>query len=138
LIVLLRTPEDKKTGHKAWPASWCSRDLKDYAKTKRFTIPNLDIVGRPPPVMENPSYIVPVRVGDPVHCKAVTDSLLNHYGVYVLPINGPTVPRGVERTRFTPTPVHSDAQISDLIATLKELWVACPVGKGQYIRLAAE
>ena len=90
------------------------------------------------PAMENQSHIVPVRVGDPVHCKAVTDSLLNHYGVYVLPINGPTVPRGMERTRFTPTPVHSDAQISDLIAALKELWVACPVGKGQYIRFAAE
>jgi 5-aminolevulinate synthase len=56
----------------------------------------------------------------------------------VLPINDPTVPRGTERMRFTPTPVHSDAQISDLIAALKELWVACPVGKGQYIRLAAE
>jgi 5-aminolevulinate synthase len=130
LIVLLRTPEDKKTSRKAWPASGCSRDLKDYAKTKRFRIPM--------PVMEDPSHIVPVRVGDPVHCKAVTDSLLNHYRVYVLPINGPTVPRGMERTRFTPTPVHSDAQISDLIAALKELWVACPVGKGQYIRLAAE
>jgi 5-aminolevulinate synthase len=56
----------------------------------------------------------------------------------VLHINDPTVPRGTERMRFTPTPVHSDAQISDLIAALKELWVACPVGKGQYIRLAAE
>src|SRR6185437_10918884 len=67
-----------------------------------------------PPVMENPSHVVPVRVGDPVHCKAVTDSLLNHYRVYVLPINDPTVPRGTERMRFTPTPVHSDAQISDL------------------------
>jgi len=54
----------------------------------------------------------------------------------VLPINGPTVPRGMERTR--PTSVQSDAQISDVIAALKELWVACPVGKGQYIKLAAE
>jgi 5-aminolevulinate synthase len=91
-----------------------------------------------PPAMENQSHIVPVRVGDPVHCEAVTDSLLNRYQVYALPINDPTVPRGTERMRFTLTPVHSDAQISDLIAALKELWVACPVGKGQYIKLAAE
>jgi 5-aminolevulinate synthase len=89
------------------------------------------------PVIENPSHIVPVMVGDPVHCKAVTDTLLNHYRIYVQPINYPTVPRGTERMRFTPSPVHSDAQIADLIAALEELWAACPVGKGQYVRLAA-
>jgi len=89
------------------------------------------------PVMGNPSHIVPVMVGDPVHCKAVTDTLLNHYRIYVQPINYPTVPRGTERMRFTPSPVHSDAQIADLIAALEVLWAACPVGKGQYVRLAA-
>jgi 5-aminolevulinate synthase len=90
------------------------------------------------PVMENPSHIVPVIVGDPVHCKAVTDTLLEHYGIYVQPINYPTVPRATERMRFTPQPVHSDAQMAYLISALKELWAACPVGKGQYVRLAAE
>src|SRR5688572_3628004 len=90
------------------------------------------------PVMENPSHIVPVMVGDPVHCKAVTDTLLTHYRIYVQPINYPTVKRGTERMRFTPSPVHTDAEIATLIAALEELWAACPVGKGEYVRLAAE
>jgi 5-aminolevulinate synthase len=90
------------------------------------------------PVMDNPSHIVPVMVGDPVHCKAVTDTLMQRYRLYVQPINYPTVPRGTERMRFTPSPVHTDAQMDYLIQALEELWARCPVANGQYVRLAAE
>ncbi len=90
------------------------------------------------PVMENPSHIVPVMVGDPVHCKAVTDVLLEEYGIYVQPINYPTVPKGTERMRLTPSPVHTDAQMDHLVSSFTELWQACPVANGHYVRLAAE
>ena len=90
------------------------------------------------PVVPGPSHIVPVTVGDPVHCKAVTDTLLDRYGIYVQPINYPTVPRGTERIRLTPSPVHSDADVDYLVNALSELWQACPLSRGEVVKLAAE
>ncbi|MCI4664096.1 MAG: 5-aminolevulinate synthase [Neomegalonema sp.] len=90
------------------------------------------------PVLENPSHIVPVMVGDPVHCKAVTDALFERYGVYVQPINYPTVPRGEERIRITPSPVHTDEHIAKLVQALSELWARCPLGNNKFVKIAAQ
>jgi 5-aminolevulinate synthase len=90
------------------------------------------------PVMDNPSHIVPVLVGDPVHCKAITDMLLDYYGIYVQPINYPTVARGTERIRLTPTPLHTDEHIDWLASSLGALWARCPLAQGKLLKVAAE
>jgi 5-aminolevulinate synthase len=79
------------------------------------------------PHMRNDSHIIPVLIKDPVKCRMLADYLMEEWGIYVQPINYPTVPRGTERLRFTPSPLHSDADIDHLMAALVSLWKQCAI-----------
>ena len=81
------------------------------------------------PHLPNPSHIIPVMVGDPKKCKFISDWLMDNHGIYVQPINYPTVPRGTERLRITPSPVHSDGDIDRLLRALSEIWSHCELAR---------
>lgn len=99
-------------------ASSAERDRqKDRVAYLRRKLDAADI-----PHKDNSSHIVPVMVGDPVRCKQISDVLLEEFGIYVQPINYPTVPRGTERLRFTPGPLHTDPDIDYLVDTLSAIW----------------
>ncbi|WP_097928253.1 5-aminolevulinate synthase [Monaibacterium marinum] len=81
------------------------------------------------PHLDNPSHIVPVMVKDPVKCKMLADILMQDHGIYVQPINYPTVPKGTERLRFTPSPLHDDGDIDALVSALHHLWSQCALAR---------
>ena len=83
------------------------------------------------PIIDHGSHIVPVHVGHPVHCKMLSDMLLEQFGVYVQPINFPTVPRGTERLRFTPSPVHDPKEIDRLVRAMDQLWAHCALNRAE-------
>ncbi len=88
-------------------------------KLDKYNIPHVD----------NPSHIVPVLIKDPVKCKMISDILMQNYGIYVQPINYPTVPKGTERLRITPSPVHSFSDIDFLVKAMNELWSQCALSR---------
>ena len=108
----LKQSQDERNAHKANVA-------KFRAAFDRKGIPH----------MPNPSHIVPVMVGDAKKCKWISDILLDNYGVYVQPINYPTVPVKTERLRFTPTPLHTDADIAHLADALCDLSSQCALSR---------
>ena len=83
------------------------------------------------PIIDHGSHIVPVIVGDPVHTKVLSDMLLDTFGIYVQPINFPTVPRGTERLRFTPSPVHGPQEMDALVSAMDELWSHCALNRAE-------
>ena len=83
------------------------------------------------PIVDHGSHIVPVIVGDPVHTKKLSDMLLEGFGMYVQPINFPTVPRGTERLRFTPSPVHGSDEMDALVNAMDELWSHCALNRAE-------
>ena len=83
------------------------------------------------PITDNGSHIVPLIVGDPKHTKLMSDMMLEQYGIYVQPVNFPTVPRGTERLRFTPSPVHGPREMDALVHALDALWSHCALNRAE-------
>ncbi|SFL89054.1 5-aminolevulinate synthase [Shimia aestuarii] len=99
---------------------------QEQAKVLKLRLKGLGL-----PIIDHGSHIVPVIVGDPVHTKALSDMLLEQFGIYVQPINFPTVPRGTERLRFTPSPVHGPEEMDRLVAAMDQLWSHCALNRAE-------
>src|SRR3546814_10528654 len=102
-----------------WSSDVCSSDLKCLLAQAGLT------------VMPSSSHIVPLLVGNAAACREISENLLHRHAIYVQPSNYPSVPRGTERLRLTPSPVHSDQDMVHLVAALKERWVRCADAKRQ-------
>jgi 5-aminolevulinate synthase len=105
-------------------SDWERHRQREMVRKLRARLDTLGI-----PHLPNPSHIVPVMVKDPVKCKMISDILLDDYGIYVQPINYPTVPKGTERLRFTPSPLHTDADLDHLMRALSALWSHCALSR---------
>ena len=117
-IALLKTEEGQKL-----------RDAQQlHARILKMRLRGLGL-----PIDDRGTHIVPVHVGNPVHCKMLSDMLLDEFGIYVQPINFPTVPRGTERLRFTPSPVHDPKQIDHLVHAMDALWSRCALNRAHAV-----
>jgi 5-aminolevulinate synthase len=105
-------------------------ELRDAHQAKARTV-KLRLKGLGLPIIDHGSHIVPVHVGDPIHCRLISERLLEDHGIYAQPINFPTVPRGTERLRFTPSPVHAAADIDALVRALDGLWKKCALNRAE-------
>ncbi|WP_340302236.1 5-aminolevulinate synthase [Roseobacter sp. HKCCD7870] len=100
---------------------------------ERAAVLKLRLKGMGLPIIDHGSHIVPVIVGDPVHTKKISDMLLRDHGIYVQPINFPTVPRGTERLRFTPSPVHDPKMMDALVDAMDRLWSHCALNRAELV-----
>ncbi len=107
-----------------------NQDLRDQQQTQAKIL-KMRLKGLGLPIIDHGTHIVPVHVGDPVHCKSMSDMLLEQHGIYVQPINFPTVPKGTERLRFTPSPVHTAGDIDKLVQALDGLWSQCALNRAE-------
>ena len=98
---------------------------------ERAAVLKVRLKGMGLPIIDHGSHIVPVIVGDPVHTKKISDMLLRDHGIYVQPINFPTVPRGTERLRFTPSPVHDPKMMDALVHAMDRLWSHCALNRAE-------
>jgi len=96
---------------------------------ERAKVMKLRLKGMGLPIIDHGSHIIPVIVGDPIHTKMMSDMLLEDFGIYVQPINFPTVPRGTERLRFTPSPVHDPRMMDHLVRAMDGLWSHCALNR---------
>ncbi len=104
--------------------------LRETHQAKARTV-KMRLRGLGLPITDHGSHIVPVHVGDPIHCRLISERLLEDHGIYAQPINFPTVPRGSERLRFTPSPVHSAEEVDALVRALDKLWSRCALNRAE-------
>ncbi|MFC3180333.1 5-aminolevulinate synthase [Cypionkella sinensis] len=109
-----------------------AQHLRDAQQTNAAML-KLRLRGLGMPIIDNGTHIVPVHVGNPIHCKMLSDMLLEQFGIYVQPINFPTVPRGTERLRFTPSPVHDSKAIDAVVKAMDALWGQCALNRAEAV-----